>query len=641
MVTFRRLTVLGAVFFTLESALANCSIYSRKFKRAASPTGSLSLSREFTDIKELSGEEDLSACVEKINNWRKNISAELPPYSALQSHDVQDIDAFLQSLSSEKCETVGEGTFPRIHAAHAESRENNTPNIFVVSATKPGPASPVMSCTEMIEEWEKGFNFFKNKIPPAYDDPELPAGGLGADRYDNHAYVWGLEDAEEGNVYDKAEAAGFISLLSNSTQHIYCGTLDNCEEQNTIICYFKPTDIKEHQPPVTKEIWRWVEEYKKVKPKLEPQQDDALVDAVNEIRKNKTLGLPLFSSEKGDRVPTPKGTMTVIEKALDAITCEQVNNGTIDPAAAKDHTLMFFVKDASSRAITTTEVIDHWKSGFDAFEDKTLPQYDSSSKTLYEKSEVSGYVAMMTGKAPKMSCYNATGCTKSAVICVITEAIFKNENTPLDEETWKKVLVFEGVNPGISDATKTCVEAINAVRTKETLNLPAYTEERENHRSAAFELNDLKCEDIKDSKLNFIVDDGASSLMFYFGADSTSATCADAVTEWQKGYSKFENIIPPAYKPEAKPYTDAAATNFVSLLTDKTTAAKCITTIGCDKAAVICKLTPAVVEEDKVPLNEDAWAKIVATMESSESSNAFYAIPVFFNIIFLLAAALQ
>lgn len=43
----------------------------------------------------------------------------------------------------------------------------------------------------------------------------------------------------------------------------------------------------------------------------------------------------------------------------------------------------------------------------------------SGGTEIYYKSEVAGYVSMMVDEAREMRCYDATGCTNSALICFV------------------------------------------------------------------------------------------------------------------------------------------------------------------------------------------------------------------------------
>lgn len=56
---------------------------------------------------------------------------------------------------------------------------------------------------------------------------------------------------------------------------------------------------------------------------------------------------------------------------------------------------------------------------------------EGTGTEIYYKSEVAGYVSMMADEAREMRCYDATGCTNSALICFLSEPTLVQGEQPI------------------------------------------------------------------------------------------------------------------------------------------------------------------------------------------------------------------
>lgn len=54
-----------------------------------------------------------------------------------------------------------------------------------------------------------------------------------------------------------------------------------------------------------------------------------------------------------------------------------------------------------------------------------------SGNEIYYRSEVAGYVSMMVDEAREMRCYDATGCTNSALICFVKKPTLVQGEQPI------------------------------------------------------------------------------------------------------------------------------------------------------------------------------------------------------------------
>lgn len=55
----------------------------------------------------------------------------------------------------------------------------------------------------------------------------------------------------------------------------------------------------------------------------------------------------------------------------------------------------------------------------------------NEASQIYDDSAVAGYVSLMADDAREMRCYNATGCTKAALVCVLHEATLVDKQPPI------------------------------------------------------------------------------------------------------------------------------------------------------------------------------------------------------------------
>lgn len=612
------------------------------------------------------GEDDLGAtptelsaitadgsCLGTINKWRKEVIKGLQDYT-----EIKDVNAISQRggnhfsktdlatfFKDKTCDTLKAGKFA--HISEQTSVTKAATDVYVFSASKPAASRSDMTCDAALAEWKKGFSAFDGQTPPGYTDNE--------------------------KVYANPNAAAIVALLQKSEQKIFCGTPTECEN-DTILCYIKPSPITAGKAPVDAAIWHAVQEHFETKPTLKVHEKDhgLCLKAVNDVRNAEGLKLPAFTAlddatPKRARAKRETGSdkYKSYEKALYDLTCKDIDNGTINPAAADGYTIIYATKKGDE-APTGAEAVAHWESGFEklgynqppAFkiknEEETEDQEGSlgkagesaaeSASQIYDDSSVAGYVSLMTADTREMECFDATGCTNSALICILKEETLKNGEKPITDETWKKIQKIKGfTKPEFEarDENENCIEEINAVRTEEALGLKPFTAvstTKANTEQVSSELlNTVTCENLKAGKVRPVLPsktrtDTGSSLLYYSGSEST---CANAVSEWRKGFEKFSGVeLPPAYTENEEIYEDGKATNFISLMSDgEKTVAKCYNATGCDESAIVCELTPAVFKLNQRPISEATWKKIT-------DAEANGAAATFSSIVVLTSAAL-
>ncbi|CDJ27782.1 SAG family member [Eimeria mitis] len=511
---------------------------------------------------------------------------------------------------------------------------DNSGKKFVISATKSESfrRSEDITCAEALEEWKKGFELFE-EFPSVYQEQQEP--------------------------YNNPNAVGLVSLLSDTAQVIRCGLTTGCTDK-VFVCYFKPAGFDVEQLPVSRKMWHKLEASHKKKPTLKGHEDEHedCLTAVNDVRTVAGLDLPKFvAPHKGKSLRKKRSIVkgTNYEEALYNLTCEEIEQSKIDPTVAEDYTLIYAVGDESGTAPTAAQAVEVWKTGFSklgtdlppAFKKRVLARSEVDKEEItgeiYYDNVVAGFASLMADGEREMLCYNATGCKKSALICFITEATLVEEEEPISETTWNKILALaedsgdNGATDGEIKFTKlgekeNCLTEINEFRTQDNLGLNAFVAEKsateeEPKEVAEAELDELlkglTCSTLKSGKATILSTDTKRSLIYHSG---TSATCSDAVDAWKKGYEKFSDVdIPPKYTADEELYKTGAATNFISLVSEgEETVATCYSVTGCSEKGLACVLDPAVFEKDKSPITEETWTKVAAVLSSGVGAASAY-----------------
>lgn len=600
---------------------------------------------EGTTISNKQLNEHVDDCLTKINEFRQELvpDAELYEEDAdvkgeLQTKSEEDLETF---LADKNCEVLESGNFN-----HMSTTSGDSTQIFVITAKKASAYSARGTdvCEPALEQWKTGFSAFEGKHPPVYKDYS--------------------SEKSDANPYAEPNAAALASLLQKGPETLVCGKLQDCANVE-VLCYFKPSKITTSAVPVDAKLWHALEAQEKLKPTLdkkdEGEDETDILKAVNDART--AIGLNSFTSpefpEAMKRVKRSARSEADIQDAIKeflyTLTCDNIIQSNIDSSPSeKDFTVIYHIKDGADPP-TMEEAVAHWQTGFDKLEYKRPPAFKKATteeqtesdttdpaveaSKIYNDSAVAGYVSIMTDDARTMACVVATGCevpqaetlrsgadettsTKSGLICLVHKATLKDDEEPISEATWAKIMEQKGHPlPKFEKLAedKNCLEEMNAVRTQEKLGLKAFVASQEAKTSTDLALSSLmknvtcpaiggaattKTETSKGPE--FQITDGTTSLMYHSVAD---VSCSAAVEAWKKGFEKF-TTAPPAYKPDETVYQDAAATNFVSLITDKdaTITATCYST-GCATAGIVCELSPAALEKDKKPVSEETWTK--------------------------------
>ncbi|XP_026190496.1 uncharacterized protein LOC34620457 [Cyclospora cayetanensis] len=617
-------------------------------------------------------------CTEEINAWRKKVFPSAVDYEPLEEipKSTKHLKEFLASTG---CDALKRGSFNHIVGCQTEESDTegtddmgrgneleeegqderelillsdeSKAKLFVISAVKNEATreGTEITCKEAIEQWKTGFTVFKNKYPPEYKD--------NTDKYAN------------GN------AAALVSLLSKNEQKIYCGHPKGCPDENSVlVCYFKPSGIEEGSYPVTPQIWHQVEEYFKTKPTLKahgPEHTQCL-EAVNKLRGAEGLNLDGFTAlgqSNSQRRFKRGGTSVSVkeyEKVLYKLTCDDINNSTIDPAAADGYTVIFYSKEGED-APTAEEAVKFWETGLEKlnsqFGNELPPAFtpksaspesedletitdsgdDQETPGIYYDSAVAGYVSLMADGSRKMGCYNATGCTNSALICIIEDKTLVENENPISEETWEKILKIQGIRPTLQRRDADCLDEINNFRTQESLGLAPFVavaqqkEEKTKESTVSDFLKTLTCQAIIDGNATVTDGENNKSILYHHG---TEGTCSEAVTAWERGYEVFRDLeLPPVYTSSEKIYKDGAATNFISLISEGTnTTVACYDATGCAESAVVCELSPSVFTEGTAPITKDTWAKLTPTVPPSGAAAISSASALLGGVLAVIAA---
>lgn len=565
------------------------------------------------NASELTKIDDNLHCTVEINALRTEVDPEADAYTANTSgQPTTDLQNF---LTTNDCDALKAGTFTHIHDVGGNKA-------FVFSATRPESfRREKMTCTEAVAQWKKGFETFEGKYPAKFQQNTGP--------------------------YTDPNAVGLVSLLSNAAQPIFCGTPTGCPD-GTLICYIKPAAIQDQQYPVTAEMWHKAEEHFKLKPKVVAHEDDNhdYMNAINEIRGADRLNLPLFTAVSAKKkLRLTKSVSTSYKDAMYNLTCDAINNSKIDPKVESDYTLIYAVKEGNDPP-TPEEAVEFWKSGYaelgpdvpPAFKVKADMRAETVDGEIYYKSEVAGFVSMMVDTAREMRCYNATGCTKAAVVCFLSAPTLVENTPPISDQTWQKILTLESEENHDKSMTFTkleenanCLTEINEFRTQDSLGLKAFvakastSSDVETASRVARDTEDLEvftCASLKSGTAPILFPSTKRSVMYYYG----SSTCSDAVTEWKKGYEKFKDVtVPPEYTSSEAMYSTGAATNFISLVSEGAeTVVRCYSVSGCSEAGLVCVMEPPVFEDGKSPITEATWQKVTSTFSNGVSGTSVY-----------------
>ncbi|OEH73995.1 SAG family member [Cyclospora cayetanensis] len=599
-----------------------------------------------SELTDLTGGNEGKHCTEEINAWRKKVFPSAVDYEPLEEipKSTKHLKEFLASTGcdalkrgsfnhiTEESDTEGTDDMGRGNELEEEGQDErelillsdeSKAKLFVISAVKNEATreGTEITCKEAIEQWKTGFTVFKNKYPPEYKD--------NTDKYAN------------GN------AAALVSLLSKNEQKIYCGHPKGCPDENSVlVCYFKPSGIEEGSYPVTPQIWHQVEEYFKTKPTLKAHGQS------NSQRRFKRGGTSVSVKE--------------YEKVLYKLTCDDINNSTIDPAAADGYTVIFYSKEGED-APTAEEAVKFWETGLEKlnsqFGNELPPAFtpksaspesedletitdsgdDQETPGIYYDSAVAGYVSLMADGSRKMGCYNATGCTNSALICIIEDKTLVENENPISEETWEKILKIQGIRPTLQRRDADCLDEINNFRTQESLGLAPFVavaqqkEEKTKESTVSDFLKTLTCQAIIDGNATVTDGENNKSILYHHG---TEGTCSEAVTAWERGYEVFRDLeLPPVYTSSEKIYKDGAATNFISLISEGTnTTVACYDATGCAESAVVCELSPSVFTEGTAPITKDTWAKLTPTVPPSGAAAISSASALLGGVLAVIAA---
>lgn len=585
----------------------------------------------------------------------------------------KDLETF---LTDKTCKSLKAGTF-----AHISGEGDNA--IFVVSAsnTSTPTKSSSMTCSDVVSEFEKGFSVFGKANPPAYTDND----GLYADP--NAVGLISLLSESNEKVF-----CG-IPKECEGADTIVCYFKPSFVKASEV-------PVKPLQWHYVQEYFGMKPTFKQ-----HDGEDTSFLNAVNGVRQKEELGLPGFTAIQVENKKKLSRTnlqteMSLIESALLDITCDALTSSTLNPAAAEGYTVIYNVKEGSTPP-TCTETVEYWEGGYEKLNYNLPPAFGaenteggdnegdsgdtsegtgsedggnkgeenngdddergdgnttrktktngSSSTTegsiklgIYEDSQVAGYVSLMTDKTRKMVCFNATGCSKAAIVCVLKEATLVKDEQPISSETWEKISTLKGVTkPTISAlaSENNCLAEINAVRTQENMGLEAFVASTSAAKTLSTLMSSVTCQNLKAGTVKPTIG-GSTSLMYFSAAE---ATCEKAVADWKSGMTSFADVeTPPAYSADLDLYRNKAASNFVSLMTDsKKQTATCYSAKECEEDALVCELKPAALKEGVVPISAEKWKVITTVLNSGAAQMLSSAALLCSALLALLAFALQ
>ncbi|CDJ50786.1 SAG family member [Eimeria brunetti] len=253
----------------------------------------------------------------------------------------------------------------------------------------------------------------------------------------------------------------------------------------------------------------------------------------------------------------------------------------------------------------------------------------------YDEPNAVGLVSLLSEHPQTIYCGTPDVCQAGTLICYFRPAGIQEGVHPVTAEMWHKVEESFNLKPKLEphdEGHKDSLEAVNAVRTIDGLNLPEFTaptaseKTRRNAGSGtpipAYEeaLYNLKCEQIKDSTIDPTIAD-KYTLIYAIKPGKVAPTAQEAVDFWKTGFLKLGTAVPPPFPAkdhnrsdeiDGTIYNDNAVAGFVSLMVDTPREMRCYNATGCDNAALICFLSGPTLVESSQPISEDTWQKILA-----------------------------
>ncbi|CDJ61644.1 SAG family member [Eimeria maxima] len=199
---------------------------------------------------------------------------------------------------------------------------------------------------------------------------------------------------------------------------------------------------------------------------------------------------------------------------------------------------------------------------------------------------------------------------------------------------WHKVEESFNLKPKVADREKghqDCVDAVNAVRELEELDLPKFSAPTGKTKlqlktsvvqSTKYEnaLYNVTCKEIDGSSIDPKVED-EYTLIYAVKEGQIPPTPEEAIEFWRSGFDMLGPEVPPAFKTkvarrdeetEGEIYYKSAVAGFASLMVDTTHEMRCYNATGCEKAALICFLSKPTLVEGVQPISDTTWRKILA-----------------------------
>ncbi|CDJ58667.1 SAG family member [Eimeria maxima] len=395
-------------------------------------------------------------------------------------------------------------------------------------------------------------------------------------------------------------------------------------------------------------MWHKVEESFSLKPKVTVLEAElqSYLEAINDVREVDGLNLPKFTVASGKqrlRLKKAISPSTAYEDALYNMTCAEIDASSIDPVVEGEYTIIYAVKDDKIPP-TPEEAVNFWKTGYDklgpgvppAFSLKGDMRDEAVDGGIYYNSAVAGFASLMVDTGRTIRCYSATGCGKAALICFLSEPTLVEGKKPISDDTWEKIVALANkIQVAKREEKDNCLKEINEFRTQDSLGLSAFvaktptSTDATDEEVAKYDAEELAkvvtCDGLKAGNASILISSNKRSVMYYSGS---SSTCANAVTEWKKGYEKFKDVaFPPKYTSSEDIYKTGAATNFISLVSEgEETVARCYTVTNCSEEGLVCVLEPAVFEEGKLPIKVVTWKKVTKTLGNGVSAPSVHGI---------------
>ncbi|CDI74644.1 SAG family member [Eimeria praecox] len=285
-------------------------------------------------------------------------------------------------------------------------------------------------------------------------------------------------------------------------------------------------------------------------------------------------------------------------------------------------------------AMTCSEALEQWKTGFDAFKGKFPPNYKEQQEPYNDLNAV-GLVGLLSDKAEEIFCGTPASCEDGMFICYTKVSSIQLDQPPVSRKMWHKLEEVKKLKPVLTahePQHTECVDAVNAVRVVDGLNLPKFTAPapkafrsrsiREDATAFENALYDLTCEDLKNANIDPTVAEGYTLIYATNNSDAKAPTAEEAVKFWQTGYSQLGTKVPPAFTPKAgrdeasgitgEIYYNNAVAGYVSIMTDDAHEMLCYDATGCANSALICFIKAPTLDKSSKPISDATWAKILA-----------------------------